>query len=151
MFEINFFFHEKFYLIVPMSPRTTSKFTLNATMVTPSKNDISLSKKSVSKKLQAFCIDWLDYKEIKTESTKYTRNPEKHTTIEEDVDFLISTFKTTEIRYALSSIIFRVKNVFEPNCDDIQQIKKERLVEYFSQFLFDYMSIMTYTEQASEM
>ena len=134
-----------------MSPRTTSKFTLNATMVTPSKNDTSLSKKSDSKKLQAFCIDWLDYKEIKTESTKYTRNPEKPTTIEEDVDFLISTFKTTEIRYALSSIIFRVKNVFEPNCDDIHQIKKERLVEYFSQLLFDYMSIMTYTKKASEM
>lgn len=132
-----------------MSPTTTLQMATKTSMVTPSKNDIP--KKFDSKKLQAFCIDWLDYKEIKTESTKYTRNPEKPTTIEEDVDFLISTFKTTEIRYALSSIIFRVKNVFEPNCDDIQQIKKERLVEYFSQLLFDYMSIMTYTEQASEM
>ena len=120
-------------------------------MVTHSKNDISSSKKSDSKKLQAFCIDWLDYKQIKIESTKYIRNPEKPTTIEEDVYFLISTFKATDIRYALSSIIFRVKNVFEPNCDDINQIKKERLVEYFSQLLFDYMSIMTYAKKASEM
>ena len=120
-------------------------------MVTPSKNDISSSKKSDSKKLQAFCIDWLDYKQIKIESIKYIRNLEKPTTIEEDVYFLTSTFKTTDIRYALSSIIFRVKNVFEPNCDDINQIKKERLVEYFSQLLFDYMSIMTYAKKAIEM
>jgi len=152
VFSITFFFVDiKIYFIVPMSPKTTSKFTMNATMVTPSKNDISSSKKSDFKKLQAFCIDWLDYKQIKIESTKYTRNPEKHTTIEEDIYFLLSQFKTIDIRYALSGIIFRVNNVYEHKCDDINQIKKERLVEYFSQLLFDYMSIMTYTKKLNEM
>ena len=118
-------------------------------MVTPSKNDVP--KKLDLKKLQAFCIDWLDYKQIKIESTKYTRNLEKSTTIEEDIYFLLSQFKTTDIWYALSGIIFRVNNVYEHKCDDINQIKKERLVEYFSQLLFDYMSIMTYSKKLNEM
>ena len=132
-----------------MSPTTTLQSTTKTSMVTPSKNDIP--KKLDCKKLQAFCIDWLDYKQIKIESGKYMRNLEKPTTIEEDISFLTSQFKTTDIRYALSGIIFRVNNVYEHKCDDINQIKKERLVEYFSQLLFDYLSIMTYTKETSEM
>jgi len=132
-----------------MSPTTTLQSATKTSMVTPSKNDIP--KKLDTKKLQAYCIDWLDYKQIKIESTKYTKNLEKSTTIEEDIYFLLSQFKTIDIRYALSGIIFRVNNVYEHKCDDINQIKKERLVEYFSQLLFDYMSIMTYTKKLNEM
>ena len=132
-----------------MSPTTTLQMATKTSMVTPSKNDIP--KKIDSKKLQAFCIDWLDYKQIRIESAKYTRNLEKPATIEEDVSFLISQFKATDIRYALGSIIFRVNSVYEHKCDDINQIKKERLVEYFSQLLFDYMSILSYTKETSEM
>ena len=110
-----------------MSPTTTLPLTTKTSMVTPSKNDIP--KKLDPKKLQAFCIDWLDYKQIKIESTKYMRNLEKSTTIEEDISFLLSQFKTIDIWYALSGIIFRVNNVYEHKCDDINQIKKDVTID----------------------
>ncbi len=68
---------------------------------------------------------------------KYSEEKETGKNIEEDLSSLLSKFSTSEIRFALVATLAKL----ELDIKDLP-IRKNKLIEFFSQLIFDKMSIL---------
>ncbi len=68
---------------------------------------------------------------------KYSEEKETGKKIEEDLSSLLSKFSTSEIRSALIATLAKL----ELDIKDLP-VKKNKLIEFFSQMIFDKMSIL---------
>ncbi len=90
-----------------------------------------------STKLPLHLINWLSIKDIRRELEKHNKQKVSGSKIEEDVSSLLSKFVPGEIRFALVVTLAKLGL-------DINDLPawKSKLIEVFSQLIFDKMSIM---------
>jgi hypothetical protein len=91
----------------------------------------------LSAKLPAYCINWLSIKDIRCKLKKCSNEHETGKKIEEDLSSLLSNFSTSEIRFALVATLANL----ELDIKDLP-LRKNELIELFSQLIFDDMSIL---------
>jgi flagellar motor switch/type III secretory pathway protein FliN len=92
----------------------------------------------LSAKLPAYRINWLSIGDIRYELKKYSNEDETGKKIEEDLSSLLSNFSTSEIRFALVATLAKL----ELDIKDLLPLRKNKLIELFSQLIFDNMSIL---------
>jgi hypothetical protein len=87
-----------------------------------------------STKLASHLINWLSIEDIRRKLAKHNKQGSK---LEEDVSSLLSKFALGEIRFALVATLAKLGL-------DITDLpaQKSKLIEVFSQIIFDKMSIM---------
>ncbi len=88
-------------------------------------------------KLPAYRINWVSIEDIRRELKKYGEEEETGEKIEEHLSSLLSKISTSEIRFALVATLSK----FEVANKDIP-FRKNKLIELFSQLIFDKMSIL---------
>ncbi len=91
----------------------------------------------MSAKLPAYRINWLSINDIRCELKKYSNEDETGKKIKEDLSSLLSNFSTSEIRFALVATLAKL----ELNIKNLP-LRKNTLIELFSQLIFDDMSIL---------
>ncbi len=91
----------------------------------------------LSTKLPAYRINWLSIDDIRCELKKYSNEDETGKKIKEDQSSLLSNFSTSEIRFALVATLAKL----ELDIEDLP-VRKNKLIELFSQLIFDDMSIL---------
>jgi hypothetical protein len=91
----------------------------------------------LSAKLPAYPINWLSIDNIRCELKKYSNEDKRGKKIEEDLSSLLSNFSTSEIRFALVATLAKL----ELDIKDLP-LRKNKLIELFSQLIFDDMSIL---------
>ena len=91
----------------------------------------------MSAKLSAYRINWLSIDNIRCKLKKYSNEDETGKKIEEDRSSLLSSFFTSEIRFALVATLAKL----ELDIEDLP-LRKNKLIELFSQLIFDNMSIL---------
>jgi hypothetical protein len=87
--------------------------------------------------LLAYQINWLNYNDIRCELVKYTKEEGRSGTSKEYLLSLLSKFSTSEIRLALVAALSKLDL-------DIENlpVRKNKLIELFSQLILDNMSIL---------
>ncbi len=101
-------------------------------------------------KKTAICINWLNYHEIRRKVNKYTKehNSWHKSTIKDDVLFLLSRFTAKDIKIALSVTLSKLDISF-PGLDKFP-LRKNKLIESFSQLIYDRMLILWHSVKAAE-
>jgi hypothetical protein len=95
--------------------------------------------------LPAYQINWLNYNDIRCELVKYTKEEGRSGTIEEDLLSLLSKFLTSEIKFALVATLSKL----ELDIKDLP-VRKNKLIELFSQLILDDMSILGNSAKSAE-
>jgi hypothetical protein len=93
---------------------------------------------NLSAKLPAYRINWLRIDNIGCDLKKYRSEDKTGKKIEEDLSSLLSNFSTSEIRFTLVATLLAK---LELNIKDLP-VRKNKLIELFSQLIFDNMSIL---------
>jgi hypothetical protein len=91
----------------------------------------------LSTKLPAYRINWLSIDDIRCKLKKYSNEDMSGKKIEEDLSSLLSNFSTSETRFALVTTLAKL----ELDIEDLP-LRKNKLIELFSQLIFDNMSIL---------
>jgi hypothetical protein len=91
----------------------------------------------LSAKLPAYRINQLSIKDIRCKLKKYSNEDKTGKKIKEDLSSLLSNFSTSEIRFALVATLAKL----ELDIEDLP-LRKNKLIELFSQLIFDNMSIL---------
>jgi hypothetical protein len=95
--------------------------------------------------LPAYQINWLNYNNIRCKLFKHTKEEGRSRTIEEDLSSLLSKFLTSEIKFALVATISKL----ELDIKDLP-VRKNKLIEMFSQLILDNMSILGNSTKSAE-
>jgi hypothetical protein len=90
-----------------------------------------------SAKLPAYLINWISISDIKRELKKYGEEEGTGQTIKHHLSSLLSKFPTGDIKNALVAILAKL----ELDVKDLPT-RKNKLIELFSQLLYDKMFIM---------
>jgi hypothetical protein len=90
-------------------------------------------------------INWLNYNNIRCKLVKYTKERGRSGTIEEDLSSLLSKFLTSEIKFALVATLSKL----ELDIKDLL-VRKNKLIELFSQLILDDMSILGNSTKSAE-
>ncbi len=88
-------------------------------------------------KLPAYCINWLSIDNIRCKLKKYSNEDETGKKIEEGLSSLLSNFSTSELRFTLVATLAK----WELDIKDLP-LRKNKLIELFSQLIFDDMSTL---------
>ena len=91
----------------------------------------------MSTKLPAYRINWLSIDDIRCKLKKYSNEDETGKKIEKDLSSLLSNFSTSEIRFAFVATLAKL----ELDIEDLP-VRKNKLIELFSQLIFDNISIL---------
>ncbi len=91
----------------------------------------------LSAKLPAYRINWLSINVIRCKLKKYSNEDKTGKKIEEDLSSLLLNVSTSEIRFALVATLAKL----ELDIEDLP-LRKNKLIELFSQLIFDDMSIL---------
>jgi hypothetical protein len=95
--------------------------------------------------LPAYQIKWLNYNNIRCKVVKYRKEEGRSGTIKEDLLSLLSKFLTSEIKFALVCTLMK----FELDIKDLP-VKKNKLIELFSQLILEDMSILGNSTKSAE-
>jgi hypothetical protein len=121
-----------------------STISLPSTVI-KSAQKLVLGSPKLSTKLPAYQINWLNYNYIRCKLVKYTKEEGRSGTIEEDLLSLLSTFSTSEIRFALVATLSKL----EFDIKDLP-VRKNTLIELFSQLILNDMSILGNSTKSAE-
>jgi hypothetical protein len=99
----------------------------------------------LSTKLPAYCINWLSNEDIRCKLKNYSNEDERGKKIEEDLSSLLSKFSTSEIRFALVVTLAKL----ELDVENLP-VRKNKLIELFSQLIFDDMSILANSTKSAK-
>jgi hypothetical protein len=99
----------------------------------------------LSTKLPAYRINWLSIKDIRCKLKKYSNEDKTGKKIKEDLSSLLSKFSTSEIRFALVATLAKL----ELDIKDLP-VRKNKLIELFSQLIFDNMSILVNSTKSAK-
>jgi hypothetical protein len=110
---------------------------LSSSSIVKSAQQLFLGSPKLSTKLPAYRINWLSIKDIRCELKKYSNKDKTSKKIKEDLLSLLSKFSTSEIRFALIATLAKL----ELDIKDLP-VRKNKLIELFSQSIFDNMSIL---------
>jgi hypothetical protein len=102
-----------------------------------SAQQLLLGSPILSTKLPAYPINWLSIDDIRCEVKKYSNEDETGEKIKKDPSSLLSNFSTSEIRFALVATLAKL----ELDIEDLP-VRKNKLIELFSQLIFDNMSFL---------
>jgi hypothetical protein len=91
----------------------------------------------LSTKLPTYRINWLSINNIRCKLKKYSKEDKTGKKIKEDLSSLLSNFSTSEIRFALVATLAKL----ELDIEDLS-LRKNKLIELFSQLSFNNMSIL---------
>ncbi len=122
---------------------TSSSSTKASTLLLSSSSIVKLARQLflgsliLSAKLPAYRINWLSINDIRCKLKKYSNEDKTGKKIEEDLSSFLSNFSTSEIRFALVATLAKL----ELNIKDLP-LRKNKLIELFSQLIFDNMSIL---------
>jgi hypothetical protein len=128
--------------VLPVTSTDSNWTKLSASLSTSSLN--TSARKLISDspiKLPVYCIEWLNYKEIKFEVKKYLKKENKTPTIEKDVSYLLSKFSTIKIRNALFITVQKLDINALTGINELPQ-RKPKLIEFFSKLIYNQMSIL---------
>jgi hypothetical protein len=114
-----------------------STLSLLSSLIVKSAQQLFLGSPILSAKLSAYRINWLSIDNIRCKLKKYSNEDETGKKIKEDLSSLLSNFSTSEIRFALVATLAKL----EPDIKDLP-LRKNKLIELFSQLIFDDMSIL---------
>jgi hypothetical protein len=121
-----------------------STMSLSSTIVKFNQK-LVLGSPKLSTKLPAHQNNWLNYNNIRCELVKYTKEEGRSGTIKEDLLSLLSKFSTSEIRFVLVATLSKL----EPDIKDLP-VRKNKLIELFSQLILDNMSILGDSAKSAE-
>jgi hypothetical protein len=110
---------------------------LSSSLIVKSAQQLFLGSLIFSAKLPAYRINWLSINDIRCELKKYSTEDKTGKKIEEDLSSLLSNFSTSETRLALAATLAKL----ELDIEDLP-LRKNKLMELFSQLIFDDMSIL---------
>jgi hypothetical protein len=102
-----------------------------------------LGSPKLSTKLPPCRINWLSIKDIRYELKKYSNEDKTGKKIEKDLSSLLSKFSTSEIRFALVATLAKL----QLDIKDLP-VRKNKLIELFSQLIFYDMSILVNSTKA---
>ncbi len=134
-----------------VSTLTGTLLSRKASMTSPSSTIVKSTQKldvrspKSSTKLPAYQINWLNYNNIRCKLFKHTKEEGRSRTIEEDLSSLLSKFLTSEIKFALVATISKL----ELDIKDLP-VRKNKLIEMFSQLILDNMSILGNSTKSAE-
>ncbi len=120
-----------------LSSTKASTSSLLSLSIMKSAQQLFLGSPILSAKLATYRINWLSIEDIRCELKKYSNEDETGKKIEEDLSSFLSNFSTSEIRFALVATLAKL----ELNIEDLP-LRKNKLIELFSQLIFDNMSIL---------
>jgi hypothetical protein len=126
------------------SSMKASTTLLLSTIVKSAQKHVLGSPKS-STNLPAYQINWLNYNDIRCELVKYTKEEGRSGTIKDDLSSLLSKFSMSEIRFTLVATLLKV----ELDIKDLP-VRKNKLIELFSQLILDNMSILGNSTKSAE-
>ncbi len=109
----------------------------SSSSIVKSAQQLLLGSPILSIKLPAYHINWLSIDDIRCKLKKYSNEDETGKKIKEDLSTLLSKFSTSEIRFALVATLAKL----ELDIKDLP-VRKNELIELFSQLIFNDMSIM---------
>ena len=139
-------------LVVSVASTLTSTLSLRKASMTSSSSTISksaqklvLGSPKLSTKLPAYQINWLNYKDIRCKLVKYTKEEGRSGAIKENVLSLLSKFLTSEIKFAFVATLSKL----ELDIKDLL-VRKNKLIELFSQLILDDMSILGNSTKSAE-
>jgi hypothetical protein len=110
----------------------------------------SLLMSSLNAKALAFCINWLNYHEIRHKVKKYNKENESSCkfTIEEDVLFLLFQFSASKIKLAFAITLSNLDVSF-PGLDQFP-LRTNKLIERVSQLIYDHMLIFGHSLKSAK-
>ncbi len=126
-----------------LTTTSSSSTKVSATLLSSSLLIVKLAQQQLlgslilSTKLPAYRINWLSIDKIRCELKKYSNEDETSKKIKEDLSSLLSNFSTSEIRFVHVATLAK----FELDIKDLA-VRKNKLIELFSQLIFDNMSIL---------
>jgi hypothetical protein len=119
------------------SAASTLMTTSSSSSIVKSAWQLFLGSPILSTKLPAYRINWLSIDDIRCKLKKYSDEDKTGKKIKEDLSSLLSNFSTSEIRFALVATLAKL----ELDIKDLP-VGKNKLIELFSQLIFDDMSIL---------
>jgi hypothetical protein len=114
-------------------------------MIIKSNQKLLLGSPQSSSKLSAYQINWLTYNDIRCKLVKYTKEEGRIGTTEEGLLSLLSKFSTSEIKITLVATLSKL----ELDIKDLL-VRKNKLIELFSQSILDNMSILGNSTKSAE-
>jgi hypothetical protein len=107
----------------------------------PKKKTQCVESKAKEPKLAAYNIDWFDSTSTQNKCLKHTSSTNLPSTQEEQLTFLLSKYKASDIKTAFADVIGKVgrvaRKVFYP-----LPLRKEKLISNFFELIYDGKSIM---------
>ncbi len=100
-------------------------------------------------KLPAYCIEWLNYKEIRFEVKKYLKKENKTLTIKKDVSYLLSKFSMIKICNALFITVGKLDIDALTGINELSQ-RRPKLIDFFSKLIYNQMSIFNVSLKRDE-
>jgi hypothetical protein len=87
--------------------------------------------------LPAYLINWTSINNIRIELKKYDHQEEEGEKLEDNLSSLLSKFSTGDLKLALVATVAKLQL-------DVKELplRKNKLIELFSQLIFDEMSIL---------
>ncbi len=123
------------------SPNSSKRFIELSSLLSPcfatSARQLLLESPRKSAKLPAYLINWISISNIRRKLKKYGEEERTGQTIEHHLSSLLSKFPTGDIKNALVATLEKL----ELDVKDLPT-RKNKLIEMFSQLLYDKMSIM---------
>jgi hypothetical protein len=119
------------------SSTKASTLLLSSSSIVKSAQQLFLGSPILSAKVPAYRINWLSIDDIRCKLKKCSNEDKTGKKIKEDLSSLLSNFSTTEIRFALVATLAKL----ELDIKDLP-IRKNELIELFSQLIFANMSIL---------
>jgi hypothetical protein len=110
---------------------------LLSSLIVTSAQQLFLGSPILLAKLPAYRINWLSINNIRCKLKKHSNDDETGKKIEEDLASLLLNFSTSEIRFALVATLAKL----ELDIKDLP-LRKNELIELFSQLIFNNMSIL---------
>jgi hypothetical protein len=120
-----------------LSSTKASTRTSLSSLIMKLAQQLLLGSPILSTKSPNYRINWLSIDDIRWEFKKYSNEDKTGKKIKEDLSSLLSNFSTSELRFALVATLAKL----EPDIKDLP-VRKNNLIELFSQLIFDNMSIL---------